>query len=176
MDGTYTDIMVDIETTGLQPDNAAILQIGAVPFNYKTMEIDTDNLFKVSLTMPKTRYWTDDTQSFWMGQNREVYDRIMSECVIWKDGMRKFYDYAIAQGDLNFWCKGLNFDWNFIESYYRDMELPMPFGFRDAIDLRSFCAGLLGQDEWKGVEKNTERSGERSYVCSTTVRSYQSSA
>lgn len=160
MAGTFTDIMVDIETTGLQPHSAAIIQIGAVPFNYETMEIDTANLFKVSLTMPKTRHWTDDTQSFWMGQNREVYMKIMSEAQPWQVGMKAFYDYAVAQGDLNFWCKGLNFDWTFIESYFRTMELPMPFNFRDAIDLRSFCTGVAGQDGWKDIERGSARVGD----------------
>ena len=161
MDRTFTDIMVDIETTGLQPNSAAIIQIGAVPFNYETMQIDTANLFKISLTMPKTRYWTDDTRSFWMDQNREVYEKIMSDCVLWQYGMHRFYDYAIAQGDLNFWCKGLNFDWPFIESYFNTLELPMPFNFRDAVDLRSFCAGVAGQQRWKEIEAETERVGDQ---------------
>lgn len=150
----FTDIMVDIETTGLQPTRAAIIQLGAVPFNYKTMEIDYVGKYKASLTTPTTRGWTDNTQEFWMGPNREVYKKIMSEARPWRDVMLEFRDYILAKPQMVFWCKGLNFDWSFIHSYYNDLDLPMPFNFKHAKDLRSFISGRYNRSDSYEPEYN----------------------
>ena len=145
MDGPiYTDVMVDIETTGLQPSAAAIIQIGAVPFNYDTGAIDSKNMFLASLMVPKNRYWCDGTDTFWLGQNLEVYKSIMAVARNPRDVMPEFHAYACALGEVRFWCKGLNFDFPFIESYMLDYGLDMPFNFRTAKDTRSFIAGLYG--------------------------------
>lgn len=141
----YPDLMVDIETTGLQPSRSAIIQIGAVPFNFHTGDIDAKNMFKVALSMPMKRCWTDNTEKFWKVDNAEVYAQIMASAQPWREGFMSFYRYACLQENARFWCKGLNFDWNFIEEYCRDLDLDMPFNFRQAKDLRSFIAGMNGE-------------------------------
>lgn len=149
MDRTYTDIMVDIETTGLRPTCSAIIQIGAVPFNYDTMKIDTNNMFKASMVMPPNRYWTDNTQDFWLRQNREVYDKIISEARRHTEVMEKFYAYCNERSSMRFWCKGLSFEWPFLVSYFELINKEMPFAFWNAKDLRSFGAGLMGSAHWE---------------------------
>jgi DNA polymerase III epsilon subunit-like protein len=153
----FTDCMVDIETTGLQPDKAAIIQIGAVPFRYDDMAIDTKSMFKQSLTMPRDRFWTDNTQEFWLGQNREVYFKIMGEARYYREVILEFHAWAVAKPNMRFWCKGLNFDWNFIESYFIDHDLAMPFNFREAKDLRSFISGRY--DKPGAYEPDVDRVG-----------------
>ena len=74
----YTDIMVDIETTGLDPDRNAILQIGAIAFEYDTMLVDSKNIFKRSLGIPVRRFWDEDTEYFWKVDNKDVYFEIAS--------------------------------------------------------------------------------------------------
>lgn len=148
----YTDVMVDIETTGLQPDAAAIIQIGAVPFRYDDLKIDVANMFKRSLSMPKTRYWSDGTDRFWLEQNKEVYFKIMADCLPWEQVMREFHAWSVARPGIRFWCKGLNFDWSFLSSYYLNMNMDMPYDFRQAKDLRSFISGLYGTSEYKEPE------------------------
>lgn len=152
MDGiTYPDVMVDVETTGLTPHACALIQIGAVPFNYDTGAIDTANMFKISLTMPKTRYWTDDTQRFWMVDNAEVYWQIMEQAQPHREAFLSFHQWAQVRGDVRFWSKGM-LDWNMIESYCKMYDLDMPFNFRQVKDLRSFVAGLYGEAEYREPE------------------------
>lgn len=153
----YPDLMVDVETTGLTAHACALIQIGAVPFNYDAGTIDSSNLFKASLTMPRTRYWTDDTQRFWMVDNAEVYWSIMEQAEPHEVAFRRFYDWVCAQGDVRFWSKGM-LDWNMIESYCKMYDLDMPFNFRQVKDMRSFVAGLYGQAEY--VEPQVERVGK----------------
>ena len=145
----YPDIMVDIETTGLQPHASGIIQIGAVPFNYDTEEIDTENMFCMSLTMPKNRYWNSGTETFWLRDNAEVYMDIMSKAQPFEVVIRQFHQWSIdrlmatEEGDLRWWSKGW-MDHATVESYFLDANLDMPFNFRQAKDLRSFIAGLYG--------------------------------
>jgi len=142
--------MVDIETTGLQPNASAIIQIGAVPFNFDTKEIDTDNMYCQSLTMPKNRYWNSGTEDFWLGQNRETYMSIMAKARPYKEVVKEFYNWCIQrmlateEGDLRWWSKGW-MDHATVDSYFLDAGLDMPFNFRQAKDMRSFIAGLSGE-------------------------------
>ena len=147
----YTDLMVDVETTGLDPEHAALIQIGAVPFCYDTGAIGSAHMFKASLTMPQKRFWTGDTMNFWLGQNAEVYRGIMSEARPYKAVLKEFYDYACTFPNVRFWSKG-HLDWPIIESYMLAEGYSMPFGFRQAKDMRSFIAGLNGVAEYKDPE------------------------
>lgn len=145
----YPDIMVDIETTGLQPHASAIIQIGAVPFNYDTMEIDSKNMFCMSLSMPKNRYWNSGTEKFWLQDNLPTYMEIMKTAQNPAFVMKAFYDWCILrinnteEGDLRWWSKGW-MDHATIDSYFLDAGMDMPFNFRQAKDMRSFIAGLNG--------------------------------
>jgi hypothetical protein len=145
---TYPDLMVDVETTGLTPHACAIIQIGAVPFNYETGAIDSNNMYKRSLMIPKNRYWTDDTQRFWMVDNAEVYQSIMEQASNPYIAFREFYDWVLGLGEVRFWSKGM-LDWNMIESYCKSYDFDMPFNFRQVKDMRSFIAGLYGDAEYR---------------------------
>lgn len=167
---TYPDLMVDVETTGLTPHACAIIQIGAVPFNFSTGEIDSTNMFKRSLMMPRNRYWTDNTQKFWMVDNAEVYTEIMSQALSPEAVFREFHAWACGLGDVRFWSKG-NFDWAMIESYCLQYDLAMPFNFRQAKDMRSFIAGMYGEAEY--VEPIVEKVGNHHdalHDCLTQLR------
>ena len=149
MDGPqFTDCMVDVETTGLQGGKAALIQIGAVPFNFDTKEIDVKNMYCASLSIPRNRYWTDDTMKFWMGDNPEVYMKIMESARPRGVVIPEFYQWALERGNVRWWSKGF-MDWEFIDSYMMDADLPMPFNFRQAKCMRSFIAGLNGEAEYQ---------------------------
>jgi hypothetical protein len=148
--------MVDVETTGLTAHACALIQIGAVPFNYETGEIDSSNMFKRSLMIPRNRYWTDDTQTFWMVDNAEVFRGIMEQAQPAEAAFKEFHAWACNLGDVRFWSKGM-LDWNMIDSYCLQYNLPMPFNFRQVKDMRSFIAGLYGTAEY--VEPQVEKVG-----------------
>ena len=143
-DEQFTDVMIDVETTGLDPCNAAIIQIGAVPFNFYTKEVDAKNMYKRSLTMPKSRFWTSNTQQFWMVDNRELYFKIMETAQNYQAIIHEFHQWSMELGNsIRWWSKGF-FDWAIVESYFNMENLDMPYNFRQAKDMRSFIAGLNG--------------------------------
>ena len=82
-----TDIFLDIESTGTNPNTSAIFQIGAVKFNLTSCEIG--ETFKISLKMPKNRYWQEDTRSFW-STRLSLFNSIVKDEVDTEQGFRKF--------------------------------------------------------------------------------------
>jgi 3' exoribonuclease, RNase T-like len=158
MDGIkYPDLMVDVETTGLDPANCAIIQIGAVPFNYQTGEIDSANMYCRSMTMPKNKFWTSGTDKFWLQDNREVYLKIMETAQDPRAVLLDFHSYVLARGDVGMWAKGF-FDWQMIEQHYIGLNMDTPFNFRQAKDMRSFICGLRGETTY--YDEEVEKVGD----------------
>jgi hypothetical protein len=136
----FTDAMIDIETTGLSPDRSAIIQIAAVRFNLETGAVDTD-FFNRALRIPNHRHWDEGTRGWWLDQKREVLEDIYRRMEDWRVVMPAFFDWATTKGQLRFWGKPTHFDYAFIQSYFRDAELGMPFHYRTANDMNSFLRG-----------------------------------
>ncbi|HQT78200.1 MAG TPA: 3'-5' exonuclease [Rhodopila sp.] len=135
----FTDVMVDLETTGLAPDFNAVIQISAVKFNLDTHAVDT-NFFNQCLSIPPTRWWDEGTRQWWGKQPdvlRGIYARMRSPATV----MAEFYEWARDQ-ELRFWAKPLSFDFPFVQSYFREFGPAMPFDFRKGRDLRTFMAGI----------------------------------
>lgn len=150
------DYMIDVETTGTNPEENAIIQIAAVRFNRHTKEIDHD-FFDRALMVPTGRYWAEDTRDWWMGQP-EVLQGILSRAEPPEIVIRAFWEW-VAKGSSvmprAFWAKPTTFDYNFIASYFRQYGLMQPFHFREAIDLNSYLLGKGHEnrrDYWKGIE------------------------
>ena len=142
MDGVkYTDIMIDLETTGTQPDRTAILQIAAVKFNLETREVCPE-FFDRCLTIPKHRFWQKDTMEWWGKQKRGVLNDIMSRAEPYRDVINQFADYSYQNPGLRFWSKPTTFDFMFLASYFSDEDLINPFHYRVATDMNSFLKGL----------------------------------
>ena len=70
----FTDVMVDLETTGSNFDRNAIIQIAAVKFNYETEEVSTD-FFDRCLHVHPGREWDPETRAWWQG-NGNVLQQI----------------------------------------------------------------------------------------------------
>lgn len=137
----WTDVMVDIETTGVQPDRAAILQIAAVKFNIQTREVCSD-FFNASLTMPPHRFWSEDTLAWWMKQKRGVLENIRATARPYRDVINEFADWGYKSQGIRFWAKPTTFDFMFCASYFADEKLANPFSYRKATDMNSFINGL----------------------------------
>jgi oligoribonuclease (3'-5' exoribonuclease) len=140
----YPDIMCDIETTGLSPDNSAIIQIAAVRFNLDEQAIDPET-FDRCLSIPTKRYWDESTREWWSRPKRSVLLDIYSRMEPPVGVVQGFSDWARAKQDnhsLRFWAKPISFDYAFISSYFREYDVYNPFDFREATDLRSYIKGL----------------------------------
>lgn len=141
MNNLYTDVQVDIETTGLSPDRSAMIQIAAVKFNLNDQSV-SPNFFNRSLTIPEWRSWDEGTRQWW-STKLDLYNEIMSRAEDPAIVMRDFADWSIQPGvQLRFWSKPTSFDFAFVSSYLKDFNQPAIFDFREANDLNTFLRGI----------------------------------
>lgn len=141
----FPDVMVDIETTGTSPDEAAIIQIAAVRFNLSERTIDNADMFNRCLSLPPKRYWDESTRDWWAQQKRSVLLGILQRGEDPGAVVKAFSDWARdgANGEtLHFWAKPTTFDFTFCQSYFKQFEVYNPFHFRNAICLNSYLRGL----------------------------------
>lgn len=157
-----TDMMVDVETTGTNPHTAGIIQLSAIKFNYDTGEIG--ELFDRCPVQLPFRNWSDSTREFWLGGNRKVYESIVIRAEpaepVYKDFV-KYASHDAPDGGYRFWAKPVTFDWGFVSSHLEQLALPMPFSFRIARDLNTFCAALKGNPEHPDIESGVEFHGDK---------------
>lgn len=131
----FPDVMVDLETTGLQFDRTAIIQIAAVKFNLAERTIDTSSFFDRCLSIPPTRHWQEGTRDWWL-QRRDVLNSIMSRMEDHKVVLHDFYHWVGPKKTM--WGKPTHFDHSFLSSYFNEFGPQMPFHFRMANDMNSF--------------------------------------
>ncbi len=138
---SYTDCMVDIETTGTNPDRAGILQISAVRFNHNTQTVDHD-FFDRCLTIPPHRFWDESTAAWWAKQKKGVLTGILSRQEPYRKVIADFAHWCQKCPGTTFWAKPTTFDFMFMSSYFKDEGLIFPFSYREAKDMNSFLYGL----------------------------------
>lgn len=138
----WTDIMVDLETGGLDPTRNPILQIAAVKFNYKTGAVCHD-MFDMCLDIPHNRGWSESTREWWMKQRQDILIDILTRAQPWKMVIEAFARWSYPSGSLRFWSKPTHFDFTMLSSYFNDADIPNPFSYREATDMNSFLRGLF---------------------------------
>lgn len=134
---TYDNVMVDLETTGTNPNHAAIIQLSAVKFNLEEQQIDM-NMFDQCLGVPPNRYWQEDTRDWWAAQEPHIMEKIWRNM---RDPATVIREFAAWCGPtpLVLWAKPIHFEYPFLESYFNDYGVAKPFAYWDAKDLRSIC-------------------------------------
>ena len=137
----FTDIMVDLETTDINPQKGAILQIAAVKFNLDTNEV-SPHFFDRCLKIPHSRRWSESTNAWWHNDKTEILQDICNRSEPWQQVIQDFADYCYPVDSLRFWSKPSHFDYQFLQCYFEDAELAFPFRHYRAMDLRSFINGL----------------------------------
>lgn len=151
--GVMTDVSLDIETSGTDPEHSGILQIGAIKFNYDTGEIG--EAFNRCLWLAPDRTWDEDTRAWW-GKHPEVLTSIHARAEDPTIVLKDFVDWC-GHG-LRLWAKPVSFELPFLSSHFRQFSLPNPFHYRYARDLNSFLAGLYGTAEHQWM-KHVEFDG-----------------
>lgn len=150
------DYMIDVETTGTNPEENALIQIAAVRFNRLTKEIDP-KFFDRALHVPPGRYWAEDTRDWWMNKP-DVLRGILSRAEPPEIVIKAFWEWVASGSSLcprAFWGKPTTFDYNFIGSYFRQYGLMQPFHYREAVDLNSYLLGRGHENRrefWKTIE------------------------
>ncbi|RWM90037.1 MAG: hypothetical protein EOR84_22775 [Mesorhizobium sp.] len=148
----YLDVMVDIETTGTHPEHNGIIQIAAVRFNAVEMTVDAGDMFDRCLMVAPNRFWEESTRVFWQGKNLKVYQQIVSRMEDPAVVLKAFQEWANkgrapSSAPLRFWGKPTSFDYSFIQSYFRQFALHLPFHYRYGRDMNSYIAGLRGDPD-----------------------------
>lgn len=145
----FNDIMVDVETGGLNPVDSPMIQLAAVKFNLKERAIDTNNMFNACLDIPPRRYWDEGTRQWWSQQKPQILRDIYSQMRPARDVMQEFVDWVgyTPEYPNRFWAKPITFDWSFVASYLSDLEIKNPFHYRWATDQNSYIRGLAGDAE-----------------------------
>lgn len=137
------DVMIDIETTGTNPEHGAIIQLAAVKFDFRSGNVDT-NFFDRALHIPQGRYWDENTREWWGRQKSEILYSIMRRA---EDPKKVIEDFIIWLGGyspdepIRVWAKPVTFDVMFLQSYFRQFGFENPWHYRNVIDLNSFLRG-----------------------------------
>lgn len=147
--------MVDLETTGTQPETTNIIQIAAVKFNHRTG--DVGDMFDRCMIPRPTRFWDEDTRKWWSSMPT-ILDGIWSRM---EDPFKVMSDFSQwAYGSPVMWAKPISFEFPFIASYYRELGLINPFHFRLAQDQNTFIRARYFPEEAPRVEKELEFEGD----------------
>lgn len=156
----YEDVMVDIETTSLDPHHGAILQIAAVKFNLKELTINADDVFYKSLAIPHNRFWSADTLAWWQKDKLDILTDIYSRQQPPETVMEELEKFSFPIQSLRFWSKPSHFDFTYIDSYFKQFNIPSMFSYRRARDMNSFIAGLYQGEEVPPFEKELAMQGK----------------
>ena len=147
----FTDVMIDLETTGIRPDRTAIIQMAAIKFNLAERTVD-NNFFDKALWIPKGRFWEESTRMWWSQQKANVLPEIMQRMEEPRAVLQSFVEWAGPRNELRFWSKPTHFDFVFLAGYLDDFDLVNPFDFREATDMRSYLRGLCAPEPFSEIQ------------------------
>ena len=150
------NIMVDIETTGIDSSHCAMIQLAAVRFDLDARTVDM-SMFDRCLAIPPGRFWDEGTREWWGKQKPEVIQGIYARM---EDPVRVMHDFARWCGEgAILWAKPTHFEFPFLQSYAAMTGAQLPFAYWAANDLNSWCRAhghdRLDKDlEFEGDEHN----------------------
>lgn len=120
----FTDLMIDIETTGKNP-GCAIIQIAAVPFNINTGEI-SENTFCVSINLEgqilNGLNVDEETINWWKVTNEDLFKKLSfnnNDCIevakLFESYFRSIEDYS----NVRVWGNSARFDIGILYGWYK---------------------------------------------------------
>lgn len=146
----FPDVMLDLETTGLNKAHCAIIQLAAVRFNLAERTIDTASMFDRCLGIPQHKFWQEGARKFW-SKRPEVLQSIYARMEDPQQVLKDFRVWVDGQ-DSVMWGKPSHFDHAFLDVYYDENESQIPFHYRKVNDMNSFIRGRyfpLPQPNWE---------------------------
>lgn len=143
IDHVYTDIVVDLETLGTEPE-AAILSIGAVRFHPFTRDSEQsisepDRTFYARLNervqLDNGRMVDPDTLLWWQAQSKGAKAVFEEETEDVETALKRFADFC--KGARRLWGNGNMFDNAILRNIFRQYKLEYPIPYRKDLDLRT---------------------------------------
>ncbi len=120
----YTDVILDLETTGRRP-GVAIIQIAAILCNVNTGEI-SDNYFETGIQLSgqtKKGFEVDTgTLTWWMNENPRLFSRLSTSKTTYVEAGREFQNWYRSlpnHKELRIWGNSNRFDIGILEGWYR---------------------------------------------------------
>lgn len=149
----YTDLVIDIETGGLDANTLPILQIGMIPFNRHEAELPPGLLargirigFDAEVqTRDYGRIFDPGTLAWWKQQDAAVRSEVFSGT----ENITKLFDVLereiVPQMDFNFqvWAFSPTFDCAAIRSMAKAVGRAVPWIYRNERDVRTITSLLL---------------------------------
>ena len=169
--------MIDIETLDTAP-TAVVLSIGAVKFDPYNMaaEPHTKTVWFPSLEeqFELGRTTSDSTLEWWSKQDKEIFDRALSE-----DHRQPLSDIfatinKYAAGIDKIWCQGPQFDMVIIENMYTQAKHHFNWQYWQIQDCRTVF-NMMPVDPRKSVQQDLHDAGEDAYwqaVCLQVAFNY----
>jgi hypothetical protein len=127
------NIMVDLETLGLQADSV-VMSIGAVKFDLETGEISPDKFYcsvSIDSNLAQNRRMSETTLLWWMQQSPEA-QKVFAEPKVAISGaleeLSSFFDHP----DYRVWSNGADFDLPILAHLYSTNMLDQPWQFHNS--------------------------------------------
>jgi hypothetical protein len=153
----FPDVMVDIETTGTDVGLNAILQIAAVKFNLEKGTVSHE-FFDRCLTIAPRRAFDEDCRNNFWSKHTEVLQSIWGRGEDPLTVLTAFRDWA-GPG-MRFWGKPTHFDFSFIQNYFTQYDMHMPFHYRYAEDMNTWIRARFWPLPPPDFERDLEFTGE----------------
>lgn len=140
----WTDIMVDVETTGTSIATAGVIQLSAVMFNLEKGIIGPE--FDSCLLLPEGYFWEAKTLNWWVSNPKRkiILDEITKKSLNPKEVINSFIRWNRVEGPAkHFWSKPSHFDFTLLDKYFRMYGFQNPFKYWKARDMRSYLLGIM---------------------------------
>lgn len=167
----FRNVMVDLETTGMDARSAGILSIAAIPFNINGVTIDTSKNAFYEVCNPFTlfnRRWDHRTLNWHMDTDTGLVDPETTD-PIEKDQpvqhtLLNFTEFVANEcvTSVKFWSRPAHFDYPIVASHLEQCEhneefrndsvyTPPMFHYRNVRDVATFCETMNPVFDPKGV-------------------------
>ncbi len=156
------DIMIDLETLGINPD-CPVISIGAAAFNEtgikETFEVNLDTTHQIDIMSRKV---TADTIKWWMSQE-DAAKKVFKEATVHPEvGLKALVDWITAIKKkykvkrIHPWGNGSTFDISIMENLLSQYNVKIPWEFYNIMDFRTFKRFVYdGKDmSFQGVKHN----------------------
>jgi hypothetical protein len=135
-----TDVMIDIETLGTDPETP-VISIGAVEFDLRTGVIDKEKSFyqvlDISQQLMDGRKPTASTLQWWMGQDDAAKKVFKEDAHPVNQVLHDFLFWFKGKHAHNVWGKGPTFDVSIMQNLLQQYGYKVPWKFWNIRDVRT---------------------------------------